>query len=382
MARVDGNGVQAVTLSGYVDLLNGVFRSALGSDLDISPETAQGQLIGVLASLMAEIDDSIVHVSNGLSLEHATGRQLEDLCSAMGVSRYQAARTTVAATLTGTANLTVAAGTLASTSTHTFELTSAVDLGSSGSAQGTFRALEYGNIPCPPGALDTLRTQITGLESVLNTAGPTSLGRTRESDRDYRIRYRKQLNKNQFGSLRAMRASLEDVAGVTRVKVIENATPVAVTNGGLTIAASSFMPIVEGGTDNVIAAQIALNKPLGIQSVGAASGTFAGTTYNFQRVVSVPVSITIETTGKTDFPTDGVTRMKNRLIDFIDDLGIGNGTSTVELYGPLYQVAGHTVTSVAIARTDTSDTAGVATADLTAATVLTTTAPEISITVN
>ncbi len=89
MARVTSQGIEPTTLQGYIDALEGAFRSALGSDLDLAPETPQSQLIGLLALTLAESDEALVAVANGMSRNRALGIQLDDLGSLLGIARLE-----------------------------------------------------------------------------------------------------------------------------------------------------------------------------------------------------------------------------------------------------------------------------------------------------
>ena len=48
MARVTEAGIVALDLAGWRAALEGIFRGSLGSDLDLAPETPQGQIVGTL----------------------------------------------------------------------------------------------------------------------------------------------------------------------------------------------------------------------------------------------------------------------------------------------------------------------------------------------
>ena len=87
MARVTAQGIEPTTLQGYIEALEAAFRSALGQDLDLAPETPQSQLIGTLALTLTEMDEALVAVANGTSRNRALGAQLDDLGSLLGVER-------------------------------------------------------------------------------------------------------------------------------------------------------------------------------------------------------------------------------------------------------------------------------------------------------
>ena len=87
MAQVTSEGIEPTTLQGYIDALEAAFRTALGSDLDLAPETPQSQLIGTLALTLAEVDEAVVAVANGMARSRALGVQLDDLGSLLGIPR-------------------------------------------------------------------------------------------------------------------------------------------------------------------------------------------------------------------------------------------------------------------------------------------------------
>ena len=89
MARVTAEGIEPTTLQGYIDALETAFRTAIGSDLDLAPETPQGQLIGTLALTLTEVDEALVAVANGASRNRALGIQLDDLGSLLGIPRLE-----------------------------------------------------------------------------------------------------------------------------------------------------------------------------------------------------------------------------------------------------------------------------------------------------
>ncbi len=89
MARVTAQGIEPTTLQGYIDVLEAAFRSALGQDIDLAPETPAGQLVGTLSLTLTEADEALVAVGNGMSRSRALGVQLDDLGSLLGIPRLE-----------------------------------------------------------------------------------------------------------------------------------------------------------------------------------------------------------------------------------------------------------------------------------------------------
>lgn len=350
MARVTDAGTEGTTLPEYGGQLAAALRRSIGSDLDLSDETPQGQLIGTLALAFTEADEAIIAISNALSLSHAVGRQLDDLGSIFGINRYQAARSTVTLTFSGTAGAIIPAGFRASDTVHQFETINDGTIGAGGTVDIAARSLEFGAIAAGAGTINTVETQLVGVSGVTNSAAATA-GRLRETDYEYRQRYRARVGRNASSSLEALRAAIAAVPGVTRLAIFENATASPVTFRSRSIAANSFLAVVDGGTNAAVAAAIEAAKPLGIVSSGTVSETVNGETIRFNRVTAVPIVVTVTTDARAGFPPDGVTRMQNSLVEFIEEFGIGVGLATANpLYGPLYTIPEHSVSAVTAAR--------------------------------
>ena len=351
MAQITADGVRARTLAEYIELLGQRFRNALGSNLALDPETPQGQIIGELALVFTEMDEAMVAQGNALSLSLAAGQQLDDIGSALGIPRIDAQRSTVTATFAGAPNTIVPSGTRAQTTggSDLFETFAVARIGSSGTADIPMRSTVYGAVPAPVGTLTRFLVQVEGVDTVTNAAAAT-LGRLRETDDEYRARYRRELAINARGSRDALRSALLAVPGVTDLAIIENATNASTTVRGETVAAHSVLLHVLGGADDAVTAAITANLPFGI-------------TYVHTRPTAIPVSIGITTRFEAGFATDGIQQIKDAVKEFIDGLPFTQGTAAAALYRSIYSVTGHTLTTdPTITRKTGSE--GVGTADL------------------
>ena len=147
MATITESGVVGRSLSGYRDLLNERFRAAFGATLAVDPETPQGEIIGVMALSLAEVDENVVSQSNALSVSNASGFQQDDLGSIIGQRRVPATYSTVTATLMGTVGTVIPADTRAATTDgDEFETLASVTI-VVGGVDASMRAVESGAIP-------------------------------------------------------------------------------------------------------------------------------------------------------------------------------------------------------------------------------------------
>ena len=358
MAVVDQAGISPTDLAGYVERLEALLRDALGADLDLAPETPQGQLAGLFGLLLAEIDEGLVNVANGMSHHTAAGSQLDDWGSLLGIPRITGERSTVTATLSGAAGTVVPAGSRVETTQGAiFRVDTDVVIGTSDSVDALMRSAEAGPIVAEAGTLTRLVDIFSGWTGVTN-AEDAALGRADESDADYRARYRSTVAHRSGSGLEAIRARVLQVDGVTRAAVHDNATAAAVTLQDVTIPARSLIVIAEGGADADIGQAIRDTKPAGIPSTGTQSVTVEGVAHRFERVevlavrLDLIIAIDIET-----FPADGPDEIPRRVVAWAEglwssgagdfDLGgldIGESLDERRVLSPISSVPGHRVT--------------------------------------
>ena len=259
MARVTAQGIEPTTLQGYIDALEAAFRSALGQDIDLAPETPAGQLVGTLALTLTEADEALVAVGNGMSRSRALGVQLDDLGSLLGIPRLEG-----------------------------------------------------------------------------------------ETDDEYRARYGRLVARNARGSAEAILAAVLSVEGVTDALIRENATADEVTEQGKTIGAYSICLVVDGGTDEAVAAAIARSKPVGTGTSGETSVDVphAGgwsVPIRLSRVTPVPLKVKLALTLTAGFPSDGTSRIVTLVVDHVIGLALGERLTAQRLLADVLLVPGHTV---------------------------------------
>ena len=377
MAQLTDRGITPTELAEYVQEYQAAFTNALGQDIVTASESPQGQISGSLALRATLLDELAVFIASGLNLHTISGSQVDDYGTLLGLPRRQETRTTVEATVVGTPGTIIPAGVRARTDGNAeYESTESVLIKSDGQATVTFRATVPGPLALDAGHLTEIATTVSGWDSVTN-AEPGVIGQSRESDVEYQGRYFNTVATHAAESSEAIRARVLQVPGVTACVVRENAGTASVTIQGVTISAGNFVVIVEGGLDADIAQAIAETKPLTITPVGDVSHSYFHpqgfiVPINFMRVSHVALSINVSIAVNLHaFPTDGIDRIRNGLVNYVagdyslsgttgvfdfSGLSVGESLDMRRILTPIHAVPGHTVTALTVMETRGSTT--------------------------
>ena len=336
MAEVTETGITISSLAEWVREMQSNWRTAFGTSLEFEAGSVQQQWVGIDSEVLTEVDEAILALGNGVSLNTAVGYQLDANGSWVGNRRRRATFTKVTLTLGGVAGTVVPTGRRIQTAEAVlFATDMEVTIGTTGSVLVTATALTAGATFVAAGTLNRIVDVITGWETVNNTAiGDT--GRNRESDLAYRLRQQLQANRNSIGPLQATIIGVQEVDGVTKADGVENPTSATTTIQGVSIDARSMYVVVKGGDDDDIAEAIYNTKTGG-------SITQGGTTVNlsrgswqvpvsFTRPTDVPVAISFTIALLDGFPSNGLSQITQRLLDLVDNIGIGEALHDGNVY--------------------------------------------------
>ena len=360
MARITPEGASPTTLSEFVAKLGAVYRTALGSDLDLAPETAQGQLIGGESAILVELDEAIVAVSNGLSVSRALRSQLVDAVSFLRIIPRLATRSTATVTLSGAEHTVISSGSrISGAGGALWRLTAIASIPAAGTVDAAVEAVDAGPKTAAADTLTRIVDVVSGWDSVTNAAAATA-GVAEETTEEFRRRYARHTGRLAHGSLAAIEAAVLEVASVTDCLVRDNATNASVTVQGQAIAARSLFVAVRGGADADIARAIADFKPGGTPTVGATSvdvpvldagGIEVDTVeINFQSVTDIPVTVAVPISIRAGFPGDGVQQIQRGVAAYVNALRIAEPIDSSIILRPIIALEGLSVAVLTIAK--------------------------------
>lgn len=199
-------------------------------------------------------------------------------------------------------------------------------------------------------SIDTISVPIAGWDSVINPVAATT-GRLQETDPELRERFRNSKFVQSANILESLLDALNNVSGVTDVKVYENDTDVTNAQG---VPPKSFMPIVLGGLPTDLGNAIWTNKPIGISSSGDTTVQIVdslGFIHNisYKRPEEVPIYITIDISSTGELAGDATATIRQNVVDFGDSTYfIGDDVIYSRFYTPVNAVPGHMVNSLKI----------------------------------
>lgn len=309
-----------------------------GANVNSEPESGLGHLIEIFCGALAEAWESTERVWMAQRLWTASGTQLDEVAALRGVSgRRAATSSTVTMTLSGTPATVIPAGSevrLAGSLT-VWALLADATIGGGGTVNATFACLETGPKIAEATSEWTILTPVAGWTLATNAADAT-LGREVETDADLRLRLL-DLAFATTGSPDGLVAALRLTDGVTHARAIENASPVADGEGR---PAHSVEVVVQGGDDDVVAAAIWANSPVGIAKVSTvpvptvvvivdANGDNQSVTFSRPQLKNVWLEV--DYARKATFPSDGADRIEAAVLEFGAALIPGLAVDPVEV---------------------------------------------------
>lgn len=267
MAGLTPTGFEAKTAAEILADLEAAQKAALGSDLDVSPEQPLGQINGIVAAALRELWEALGALYAARVPGGASGAALEGLAEITAVGRRAATYGTVTLSVTLGAGRTLAAGAVASVvgqpENRWVTTADAVNAGGTPAAVSVAARAELAGLyRANAGTITTIATPATGWTAVTNAADATP-GAAAETDPQLRRRRSAVVRAGGSSPLDAVRLALEEVSGVTQVRVFENATDTTDADGR---PPHSLDAIVVGGTDQAVADALWAAKAAGIQT--------------------------------------------------------------------------------------------------------------------
>ena len=222
---------------------------------------------------------------------------------------------------------------------------------------GRLVAVEVGEINQDANTINEIVTPVLGWDSVTNPLA-VSPGRLVETDEELRLRFRNAKLERSSNILDSLYSSLLNVDGVEEVAIYENDTDITDSNG---VLPHSFLPVILGGSSQIIAETIWQNKPMGIRSQGNTVVPITdsqGFLHNigFERptpvTIYVDIVLSLNSESPVQFPGDGADQIRAAIQAYASaNFGVGKDVIYSRLFTPINTVPGHQINSLFIGTT-------------------------------
>lgn len=301
MLQITSTGLTIDRLDAILQRLKDGMKSIYGSDINIDPDSPDGQFIAIYAQEITDLNEVIAGVYGFSDPTKAIGKWLDIQVKYVGIERKQAQYSYL-----NDVKITAEIGTIIpSGSIYTDENGTNWQTVSSTTFQTNptyiqLRSSELGSYYLAAGKELTQKTVVLGVQSVFTTK-VSELGNLEESDESLLIRFLRSYAINSNEDRAGMESKIINLSGVTDAKVYENYTDVEDSRG---VAPHAMNAVVLGGADADIALLIARQKSLGCGVQGAQEVTvnYRGDNriINFDRPSTLMVDVKITATRKNN----------------------------------------------------------------------------------
>ncbi|MBU9496275.1 baseplate J/gp47 family protein [Burkholderia multivorans] len=325
---IDANGITAPTYADVFAYLQDQYRSIYGADTYLEPDSQDGQLLGVFAKAISDVNSVAIAIYRSFSPATAQGDALSSNVKINGIVRKVASYSSADLVLIGQAGATITNGAAKDTNGVQWLLPSTVEIPPSGTITVTATCATIGDVSARAGTINQIATPARGWQSVTNPADAAE-GAPVENDAVLRQRQTVSTALPSLTVLDGIIGAVANVPGVTRYVAYENDTSATDANG---IPSHSISLVVEGGDATAIANAIAAKKTPG-------SGTYGTTavivtdiygrpiTIRFFRPVAAPIAATVTIKALTGYTSQTGQQIQQAVSDYINGVQIGGGLS-------------------------------------------------------
>lgn len=281
--QLTANGLETKDIEDLRTELNDGFKAIYGDDINIDPNSQDGQQINIFAQGGVDLRELLQQVNANFDPDEAQGRVLDQRVAINAITRNGGTYTFTPVEITTDTALNLVGlddqsdeleptvsnlYTVKDDAGTEFYLLDSISIVSAGVQSLTFRAAEIGRVEIQVNTITSPVTVIAGVTNINNPSGPLSIGVNEESDADLKVRRRSSVAIPSLGYLDGIEAALNNLDGVTTARASENNTSITDSDG---TPGHTFWAIVEGGDETEIGVIIYKKKSSGSGMRGAES---------------------------------------------------------------------------------------------------------------
>lgn len=317
---------------------------AIFPNLNLNPSTPQGQLMTMLASIVASQNNTIMYLANQLNPQLSQGQWQDAIGQIYFLQRNPATPTQVDVICRGLQGTTIPAGSqIQDANGNIFVSKEDKAIGGGGVATITFYCTEIGKVECAVHAIDTvngkgtIRSIIHGWDTAVNEVNGIT-GRDIEGQKEFEERRFRTVAKNSMGMDYSILGKVLDVDGVLDANILDNRKDYSDTIQGVELLPHSILVCALGGEDKDIAKAIYNSIPCGCNMNGDITVnvidevTGASNPITFARPENVRLYVHIKLNELDDTPSQYQALAKEAILDAMEDFHIGDVLYANEFY--------------------------------------------------
>lgn len=361
--QIDEKGLKITSLDEFLDEFEQKLQGKYGSNFHIKPEGVIDNIAATTGMINNKLQAQIAELAKQFDPETAAGKWQDALYERIGVTRIKAQKTTFSCNILGEPNLECAANSItlrSKTDKNEFTNTNSFSTDDSGIAIVDFQCLRQGSITVNSEDEFEIVTAPDGIY----TASPAenlqvSIGRERETDDEFRIRYRNSKALNAKATRNANEANLSKyVDNIAFLKIIDKKNDESFEPGTLKIIAH------HNTTDNVFARGIFDTIADGIELIGdteisVTDDSNQPVTIKFKNADIISINIMADVKIRKGYYANSVfSKVKNNILAYIDEriFGLEATIYATEFIIPILETEGvEAVKNIKVKRLDTDE---------------------------
>lgn len=345
--NIDSQGYTLDTLDDILSAFETFLRDKYGDDFYIQAKSVISNIFTTVAFQEMSLQEQIAFLIKQFDPEQAEDEFQDALYERLLVYRIKAEKTVVERTIVGAAGLSVAAGEVSFRNKATldeFVNKDTVTIGEDGSIVADFECILFGAIDLPENAEIEVLSMPIGVTGIETGEEPKiDMGRARETNEEYRVRFRKEKSRNAKATRNANYTNLgQYVDDMSYLNIVDKKTD-------LTMNAGEVKIIVNHNTTDTIFANAIFNTVAdGIDTIGTTSVTVKDDAnedveINWINASFTQIAIEGDLKVKSGFFYQSVANaVKRSILEYVQKriYGLGQTVYANEFIIPAYEVEG------------------------------------------
>lgn len=336
-AKIDSTGISAPSQADILTQLQNQYRSIYGADVDLDPDTQDGQLLGIFSQAISDCNQTAIDVYNAFAPQTAQGVSLDRVVKVNGIVRQASSLSEAIVSVGGVVGTDIINGIIGDNlglGTQ-WTLPASVVIPDAGTIDVTATCTTDGAVAAGANSLTKIITPTLGWQTVNNAAAATP-GAPIETDAALRQRQAKSTSLPAETILDGIFAAVANVTNVGRLAIYENDSDITDGNG---IPSHSISVVVSGGDIAQVAAAIALKKAPGTGTYGSTSVVVIDSrgvpnTIRFYELAAQRMTLAIQIHPLAGYVSTTGDLLKAVVAAFLTQLAIGEKSYLNRLWGP------------------------------------------------